>query len=520
MAGSDVEAPAPASLEVVKKANSMDVVASLRNVNDMKAMDDPKMIGSIASIEGSLKSLASKVSGTSASVRGPARSLVSSIRTSDGTVREDAKEMQPEDGEPDHQHGPARVSDWYHTSFNLLAEIMGTGILSLPSTMAGLGYILGSFSIVVYYAGFILSKVKNRYYKQVLSYGDMSYIIHGEVFEKFTRGLLYANWYSLMCYYILALASCLMSAFYWRTDICFWMWGLMAVAILVPFAQPRTFHAISFFSLLSTVSIIVAVAIIAAAFITGTTTEEEFVPPTWKVPQQPFLSGYSNIANILFAFQGQSEFYEMASEMKNPKKFPFSLGVSQVIMASMYLFTALLAYTYGGANVNGFILYSLPENALRTVCSLLVGVHIIVAYMITNQPLAYKTHEFLSKATIHASGTKPALIHLAITSVFLAIGYIVSNVIPFFADMQGVISAFAAAPIIFFFPAYFYIQACRKNGDWAGVPIYEKAWLATMIVVLFPFCFGVGLVSSISGIATNWSGSDQKPFQCIVASQL
>merc|ERR1711908_203836 len=67
MAGSDVEAPAPASLEVVKKANSMDVVASLRNVNDMKAMDDPKMIGSIASIEGSLKSLASKVSGTSAS---------------------------------------------------------------------------------------------------------------------------------------------------------------------------------------------------------------------------------------------------------------------------------------------------------------------------------------------------------------------------------------------------------------------------------------------------------------------
>ena len=36
MAGSDVEAPAPASLEVVKKANSMDVVASLRNVNDMK----------------------------------------------------------------------------------------------------------------------------------------------------------------------------------------------------------------------------------------------------------------------------------------------------------------------------------------------------------------------------------------------------------------------------------------------------------------------------------------------------
>ena len=86
--------------------------------------------------------------------------------------------------------------------------------------------------------------------------------------------------------------------------------------------------------------------------------------------------------------------------------------------------------------------------------------------------------------------------------------------------MQGIIAALAASAIVFFYPSYFYMSSAKRAGDWAGVPIYEKAWLATMIVVLFPFCFGVGLVSSISGIATNWSGSDQKPFQCIVASQL
>ena len=96
-------------------------------------------------------------------------------------------------------------------------------------------------------------------------------------------------------------------------------------------------------------------------------------------------AGYSNLANIIFAYQGQSEFYEMASEMKEPRKFPISLLLSQGIMTFMYLFTALLAYTYGGQNVNGFILYSLPENSMRTVCAILVGIHVIVAYMITNQ---------------------------------------------------------------------------------------------------------------------------------------
>ena len=172
-----------------------------------------------------------------------------------------------------------------------------------------------------------------------------------------------------------------------------------------------------------------------------------------------------------------------------------------------------------GQNVNGFILYSLPENALRTACSLLVGLHIIVAYVITNQPLAYKAHEGISKATLHGTGVKPALVHFGITLTFLITGFILANLIPFFADMQGVISAFAASPIVFFYPAYFYVVACMRAGDWKAVPFWEKGWLGFMIFFVFPFCFFVGLVSSISGIASSWTGAGT-PFGCIVASQL
>ena len=512
----DIELQPPASMAAHHAHTGSTVISSLRAVNDPAVMSNPKAIGSIQSASGSVTS-----------VVGPARSLVSSVRDPvDGSVRDGVKEIIPEDGEPQ-GHAPARVSAWYQTSFNLMAEIMGTGVLSLPSTVAGLGYGLGAaaivaFAVAVYYQGFLLSKVKNKYYSQVLSYGDLAFILHGKWFESCTRWLLYANWYALMCYYILALTSALASAFYWRTDICFWSWGLMSVAILLPCVQLRTFHAISWASLLSTLSILAAVIIIAASFITGGTTEAEsgdFVPPSAKVPPQPFLAGYSNIANIIFAFQGQSEFYEMAAEMKNPKKFPFSLGISQIIMCSTYLFTAMIAYTYGGQNVNGFILYSLPENALRTACSLLVGLHIIVAYVITNQPLAYKAHEGVSKATLHGTGAKPALVHFGITLTFLVTGFILANLIPFFADMQGVISAFAASPIVFFYPAYFYVVACMRAGDWKAVPLWEKGWLGFMIVVVFPFCFFVGLVSSISGIASSWTGAGS-PFSCIVASQL
>ena len=400
---------------------------------------------------------------------------------------------------------------------------MGTGILSLPSTVAGLGYILGSvaifvFGVAVYYQGFLLAKVKNKYFSQVLSYGDMAYILHGSFFEIVTRWLLYANWYMLLCYYVLALTSALMSSIYWRTDICFWAWGLVACLVLLPFAQLRTFHAMTYISILSFMAILASVAIISASFITGENTDD-FVPPSIQVPPQSFLSGYATLANIIFSFQGQSQFYEMMAEMKNPKQFPFALSVAQTIMLIMYLFTALLAYSYGGQNVNGFILYSLPENGLRTACAMLIAFHIVVAYTVVGQPLAYKFHEYVSPRTLHAKGLKPALVHLGVTSTLLTAGYVLANLVPFFDDMQGLIAAFAASFVCFFFPAYSYVQVTRRVGDWGAVPWYEKGYLLFIIFFVFPFCFLVGLASSVSGIISGWSGAGQ-PFACIVASRL
>ena len=49
---------------------------------------------------------------------------------------------------------------------------------------------------------------------------------------------------------------------------------------------------------------------------------------------------------------------------------------------------------------------------------------------------AYKAHEFVSKATLHVTSAKASFVHFGITSVLLAIGFVVANIIPFFADMQ------------------------------------------------------------------------------------
>ena len=65
---------------------------------------------------------------------------------------------------PSGQHTHALpVSTWQRSAMNLCGEILGAGVLSLPSTVAQLGYIVGTglllvFSMMVMYVGFYLRR--------------------------------------------------------------------------------------------------------------------------------------------------------------------------------------------------------------------------------------------------------------------------------------------------------------------------------------------------------------------------
>ena len=144
---------------------------------------------------------------------------------------------------------------------------------------------------------------------------------------------------------------------------------------------------------------------------------------------------------------------------------------------------------------------------------MLVGIHIVVAFMIISQPLLYKAHEAVSPNTLHSNSLRAKLVHLSLTVFFVASPFVVANLIPFFDQFQGIIAAFAASPIVFFFPAYFYMKSAQKAGDWLKVHVLEKAWIWIMMCVLFPFCFLVGLAAAFYGIINNYMGG--QPFTCV-----
>ncbi len=63
-----------------------------------------------------------------------------------------------------------------------------------------------------------------------------------------------------------------------------------------------------------------------------------------------------------------------------------------------------------------------------------------MAFLVTGIPLYTKIHEFFSPKTLYAKGWKPAAVHLAVTFGVISTGFVISNLIPYFQDMQYIIS--------------------------------------------------------------------------------
>eukprot|EP00005_Dracoamoeba_jomungandri_P010131 CAMPEP_0174267232 /NCGR_PEP_ID=MMETSP0439-20130205/32927_1 /TAXON_ID=0 /ORGANISM="Stereomyxa ramosa, Strain Chinc5" /LENGTH=412 /DNA_ID=CAMNT_0015354619 /DNA_START=233 /DNA_END=1471 /DNA_ORIENTATION=+ len=406
---------------------------------------------------------------------------------------------------------------------------MGTGVMGLPFALSTLGWVLGlsasfAFAVIAVYCGVLLSRVRKNFYPDVLSYGELAERTLGRYFGWFTTIAIMINWTLLLPYYLMAAATALVISFY-DLNFCYYEWAAILVVILIPFLQIRTLHGMRHLALLSDVSIIVSLFLIVGSLlydnINGSVDDTDIGPP-----KQSFLSGYGSISSFIFAYQGQSMFLEIMYEMRRPQRFGISVSVANSIMFFAYSATAAVAYYVEGDGVSSFLPGSLKKGVIRTIVGELLTFHVIVAYLLTGQPLCDKIHRWLYPL---ATGTKfpdpyydkieffsmtnlkGRLLWLFITVFFLLFAYLVANVVPFFADFQNIIGAGMGAPVMFGWPALFYLVAMRKHGQ--KIAILDLLVCCFFLAILTPFAMGVGLTSAFKSLVNDWAEFGL-PFTC------
>mmetsp|Transcript_378 Transcript_378/g.947 ORF Transcript_378/g.947 Transcript_378/m.947 type:complete len:517 (-) Transcript_378:359-1909(-) len=450
---------------------------------------------------------------------------------------------------------------WALTGLMTVGMIMGTGVLALPAAVSGLGYGLGItlcvlFGLLAGYIGTILGEARNRFAPRATSFAMLSSKIVGPRLAKFTKHAMYVNWWSVLPLYLLTAVESLRNAFYWVGGrVCGYSWGWVVVGVLILPVQMRSYHSISGIVAVSDAAVIVVIILILAVLASeGQNTPEGFTHHNGPPPGS-FLDRYNNVSAFLFAYQGQSVFLEIMAEMKNPNYWTRALWLGQAVMIPTYTVTAGVGYYLLGDSAPGFLPAALPDNAAKTVINLLLFFHVVIAYLVHNQPLCQGIEAFLFpservsrsdgksfdqdsgvanrdardasneiKAVSNAAdspiiadhnNTANAKHHFVISTVILLSAYLVANLIPFFEELVGILGAAFGSPILLFYPPLFYIRGMQKKGY--PIPTFHRVLCSVCIYILFPFTFFIGIIAAFKSLGERWA-DEGRPFDCNLGS--
>lgn len=415
---------------------------------------------------------------------------------------------------------PERVTGWINVIFIIMADLIGTGIVGLPYTYAKLGYGLGAavliiFGLLTFYAGLLLWRL-HMTFPTALTYGLLGKNVSGQVIQWIAYVVVYAHFFLKMSSYLLTAAKSVQTML-WMKDICLYWATLGSLLVLFPLCQLRTLHQISFAGAVSVFTIgVVIMILLGQAYATWDQRGDIVIEAG---PQgtgyEGFMSGFSAMTSLVFAYGGQGMYLETMSEMRNPADFPKALYIFSFLILSFYLWSSLSLYFRYGENSYGNILFNMNDGVLKTVASVFMFLHVCISFCLNSQLLARALHVRTCPKGVKSGGKKEAGQWFIITACTVLGAWIVANAIPFFSDLNGIISSLCVGPTTYGFPAMFYLLACRNANK--HIPLYETLICYIMIIIAVFFVF-VGTGTDFVKIIQDW-GTFGEPFSCILLSQ-
>ncbi|KAK2595456.1 hypothetical protein QQS21_006796 [Conoideocrella luteorostrata] len=247
---------------------------------------------------------------------------------------------------------------WQLVTVLMVAEIVSNGMLSLPYSLAVVGMVPGLVIIIFLgifatYTSWLLVKFKLRH-PEVHTMGDAGYILFGPIGREIMA-------FGTCCFAIFAsggqlLAGQISLAALSDNKLCLMLYtGIFAIPTLIC-SLPRTFHGLSWISISSVLSILIAGIVgMGAAGISPDPNRSVQVAVTTD-----FYTAFASITNPVFAFAGHFMFFVLISEMKEPKHAMRAAYTLQTFATVYYAIFAGVTYGYIGSKVLSPSFSSLP----------------------------------------------------------------------------------------------------------------------------------------------------------------
>lgn len=383
------------------------------------------------------------------------------------------------------------------TSFFLVAQVAGLGVLALPWAIAQTGWagvgLLSASCVIVAFAAcrlgtcwVILEERWPEYQRACRKpYPAMALRTLGRPGWYLVTVIQCVTLFGVSIVTILLsaeLVASVLAPLLPTLTVCSWV--LACGCVFIPLSwlgSPKEFWHVSVLALVATLAAVLVVVV--KVLVEDQLYEPQHPPPT-------FSSFFLGFGTIMFSYGGAVTFPTIQNDMSDRSKFPLAVIIAFSTLLVLYVPVAALGYLEFGDMVTVNILLSVHGPAV-TVVRVLMLINNAFTYTIVVNPLSQSLEDAMNLP--HTFGWQRCLVR---TSIVLC-GVLVSLAVRNFGRILNFIGSFTVPILTFVLPPIFYMRLCDSEDD---------AWERRRIGGVHRFLLWlVVVVGTSSGLAATWT---------------
>mmetsp|Transcript_62428 Transcript_62428/g.190913 ORF Transcript_62428/g.190913 Transcript_62428/m.190913 type:complete len:453 (-) Transcript_62428:126-1484(-) len=447
-------------------------------------------------------------------------------------------------------------SHWLITVALMVTDVIGSGVLALPATLASLGWIGGLIALLVLgfislYTGLLIARLRGCH-PHVGSYADLGQELLGKKGRALAATLSYVQMFGLCVVFIVGMsifANQVAESMHFPPP-CFVVSAACICAVTLAFAQVRDLHGIGHVSAwIGLPTLYICLALLFGQLFGS----EEALFQQRTDMRPPFGASKAAVGfmNIVLTYAGHVVYFELLGSMAQPRDFPKAVWVSQALIMATYFAVAILVYVALGNEVASPFSESLHPSAIVGVADIVMIVHVLFSLLINHHIISRVLYDWSARhlrccrsAKDPSSGGLSGLGWPAATASILAGAWLVANVVPFFSEVMALLSSVAALNLTYSFPAAAALLQHRRDSiqatcadagkaesedgesasnsraevDARAAQVFAYPSIEIPLCCTIVFCSAIlmvyGVQSAVQDTIQHWASIDRRPFGC------